>query len=249
MTPLAALLDLLAPQVPQAPGSAASTRRALAAVGPLPPRPRLADLGCGQGASALVFAGDTGGEVLALDALPEMVHATQSRAEAAGLKTLRAVVGDMAAPPIPPGSLDLLWSEGAAYAIGFEHALEVWRPLLKPGGAIALTELCWRVSEPPPQAAAFWSAAYPAMQHADACQRAFEAAGFRLLDRFFLPEEDWAAYYTPIATRLPAFRDTHADDPVAIGVADEMAAEIEAWRCDGEAWGYLFLIGRRADRP
>jgi len=237
------LVELLSGQVPQGPGSPASTRRALAAVGPLPPRPSVADIGCGRGASALVLARATGGHVLALDRLPEMVAATRSRAEEAGLD-VEAVVGDMAAPPIPPGTLDLLWSEGAAYSIGFAEALRAWRPLLREGGFIGVSELCWRTSDVPADAAAYWAEGYPGMVGADACGAQLADARFTELHRFFLPDSDWAAYYEPIAAALPTFREAHIGDAVAAQVADEMEAEVAAWSRWGHLYGYLFLVGR-----
>lgn len=42
----------------QGPGSDATSRRLLALAGPLPARPRVLDLGCGPGRSALLLAAD-----------------------------------------------------------------------------------------------------------------------------------------------------------------------------------------------
>jgi len=39
--------------------------------------------------------------------------------------------------------LDLLWSEGAIYNIGFERGVSEWRRFLKPGGTIAVSEASW----------------------------------------------------------------------------------------------------------
>lgn len=40
---------------------------------------------------------------------------------------ITAVVGDMTKPPVEPGSVDLVWCEGAAYMLGVGPALETWR--------------------------------------------------------------------------------------------------------------------------
>lgn len=239
------LLDFLAGQVPQAPGSEASTRRALAALGPLPERPRVADLGCGRGASALVLAEATGGEVLAVDLLPQMVAAVRERAEEAGLERLRAVEGDMLRPPVEPGSLELIWSEGAAYSVGVSEALEAWHPLLVPGGGLVLSELVWRAELPSEEARAFWAQGYPGMGSAADFLALVEARGFRLLESFFLPESDWAAYYEPQAARLEGWLEAHPG-PTAAAVAEEMAGEIPAWRRFGDQVGYLVAVARRA---
>jgi SAM-dependent methyltransferase len=239
------LVALLSGQVQQAPGSRGATLRALEALRPLPPRPQIVELGCGRGASALILAEATDGEVLAIDLLPEMAAATAARAPAGGGGGgVRAAVGDMADPSVAPGSADLIWSEGAAYSVGFERALAAWRPLLKPGGGVAVSELCWRAEAPSAEAAAYWEAAYPGMRSARGCREVFEAAGYRLVTSFFLPREAWAAYYEPLAGRLEGFLAAHEGDPVAAAVVAEMAAEIDAWRRWGEEYGYLFLVGR-----
>jgi SAM-dependent methyltransferase len=237
------LVELLSKQVPQAPGSPSSTRRALAAVGALPSSPSVADLGCGRGASALVLAEAFGSRVLAVDLSPEMVASTRLRAASAGLD-VEAVVGDMTRPPVAPGSLDLLWSEGAAYSVGFAKALRAWRPLVRQGGCIGVSELCWRTDTVPSDAAAYWARGYPDMADADACGALLSSAGFDEVCRFFLPDSDWSAYYEPIAAALPAFREAHAGDAVAAAVADELQAEVEAWRGWGHLYGYVFLVGR-----
>ena len=74
-----------------------------------------------------------------------------------------ARVGDMLAPGVEPASLDLIWCEGAAYAVGVERALAAWRPLLRPDGFVVFSECCWIASGPPAECAAFWADAYPAM--------------------------------------------------------------------------------------
>src|SRR5262249_50445732 len=62
-----------------------------------------------------------------------------------------------------PGSVDLLWSEGAIYILGWIEGLTRWRPLLRNGGAMALTECTWLTDARPAEAAAFWREGYPAM--------------------------------------------------------------------------------------
>ncbi|NJN64772.1 MAG: hypothetical protein HC882_07760 [Acidobacteria bacterium] len=61
------------------------------------------------------------------------------------ITTVAADMGDV-------GSLgtgfDVIWAEGSAYSIGFETALRRWRPLLRPGGCLVVTELVWFVGEP-----------------------------------------------------------------------------------------------------
>lgn len=240
------LVALLSRQVHQAPGSEASTRRALAGLGPLPARPRIADLGCGRGASALVLAEATGGHVLAVDQLPGMVEAVRAGAARRGLADrVDAQVGDMASPPVPPGSLDLVWSEGAAYAIGLETALAAWHPLLCDGGGLGITELCFIDDVPDGEAVAAWRAEYPAMRSAAGVREAVEAAGFVVVDSFLLPEADWEAYYGGLDAAAAAHLAAHPGDPVAAEVVAGMQAEASLWRRWRSQVGYLFVVARK----
>jgi SAM-dependent methyltransferase len=68
----------------QGPGSDATTRRLLGLAGPLPPRPRVLDIGCGPGRASLLLAQEAGAEVTALDLhqpfLDELTRAAAARA-------------------------------------------------------------------------------------------------------------------------------------------------------------------------
>ena len=44
--------------------------------------------------------------------------------------------------PFQDEELDLIWSEGAIYNIGFERGMNEWNRFLKKGGFIAVTDLC-----------------------------------------------------------------------------------------------------------
>ena len=87
-------------------------------------------------------------------------------------------------PDVEPGSVDLIWCEGAIYIAGFEIALRMWRHLLVPGGHIAVTEACWMRPDPPPDCAAFWAQEYPAIRDAPALLSVIERCGYETVDRF-----------------------------------------------------------------
>jgi SAM-dependent methyltransferase len=237
----------------QAPGGAEFTRRALELVGELPARPRIVDFGCGPGAHTLdLLEALPDSEVVALDLLPALLDELRDRAGARGVRDrLTVLEGDMAAPPpqVQSGGFDLVWSEGAAYSIGFDAALEAWRGLLVPGGGIAVSELTWTAPAAaiPEAARAFWAEEYPAMR-ADAANRAaFAARGYALTGSFALPASAWwAPYYTPLRDRLPAFEAAHAGDPAARAVAEETRREIENFERYGDTFAYVFYVGRRS---
>jgi SAM-dependent methyltransferase len=240
---IALLIDLHLGLDRLGPGTDALTRAALARCAGLPPRPQIADLGCGAGASALVLAEATGGELLAIDRVPAFVDHLRRRACARGLEgRVRAEVADMAAPPIAPGSLDLIWSEGAAYFLGVEGALRAWGPLLRPGGWLSFTELCWTLPDgeaPPAACAAFWAEGYPAM--GTPAQHLATAAdlGWAALDPEVLPPAAWAAYHGPLEARLGPWAAARAGDPVAQQIAGATRAEIALVRAHPGAFSYV----------
>jgi serine/threonine-protein kinase HipA len=89
------------------------------------------DLGCGSGRPSLVLAETLGARVLAIDLHQPLLDRLSARARAQGLADLIEVrCADIGALDLAPGSVDLLWSEGAIYLLGFEVGLTRWRPLL-----------------------------------------------------------------------------------------------------------------------
>ncbi len=59
-------------------------------------------------------------EIVAVDLFPEFLEVLQSRAQEAGLTgRIETLAASMDALPFEPESLDLIWSEGAIYNLGF----------------------------------------------------------------------------------------------------------------------------------
>ncbi len=163
MEAVAPLLRLFQGASRRGPGSEASTRRALALC-PLPARPVVADLGCGSGASTLVLARSLQVPVLALDADGTSLDDLWEAARSQGLLSLiQPRTGDMAAPGLAPESLDLLWSEGAIAHIGWSTGLREWKPFLRPGGVLAVTDATWFEADPPAEARQAWEQWYSGM--------------------------------------------------------------------------------------
>ncbi|MFF5447736.1 bifunctional class I SAM-dependent methyltransferase/N-acetyltransferase [Streptomyces sp. NPDC012888] len=225
----------------QGPGSDATTRHLLSLCGPLPERPRVLDLGCGPGRSALLLAAETGGEVTAVDLHQEFLDELRAAAAARGLDgRVRAVAADMGDLPFEDGSFDLVWAESSAYAIGFDTALARWKRLLAPGGTLVLTECEWTAAEPSAGARAFWDRHYP-LRGGARNLAAVQEAGYRVLGVFPQPESDWAEYYGPLRERADAA------DPTAPGMAAALAAtreEIAVRERHGHEYGYTGWVLR-----
>ena len=232
----------------QGPGSDACTREALGRLPPLPPAPRVLDLGCGAGRQTLVLAEALQTRVLAVDLHQPFLDQLHASAQARGLSHLIetrgadfGALGD--APDLAPGSVDLLWSEGAIYLLGFEAGLRLWRPLLAPGGLAAITECSWLGEARSEEITAFWREAYPAIASVADNRARAERAGFEVCDWFALPPSAWwDDYYTPLMQRIQELAPK-ADSTLAAIIA-ETEREIDLYRRYHEAYGYVFYLMR-----
>ena len=228
----------------QGPGSDACTCEALRRLPPLPAAPRVLDLGCGAGASTLVLAATLRTRVIAVDMHQPFLDQLRATAQTRGLAPLiEPRCADMRAPGVPPGSVDLLWCEGALYLLGFEQGLRLWRPLLAPGGHLAVTECSWLCAEPPAEAAAFFAAGYPGMAGIAANLERARSAGFDPLDHFTLPPAAWwDEFYAPLQERMAQLAPDA--DPALAAVIDDTRREIDLYRRHGDSYGYVFYLLR-----
>ena len=141
------------------------------------------------------------------------------------------------------GSFDLIWCEGAIYNVGVEAGLRDWRRLLRRNGHVAMTEVCWRKPEPPPECAAFWNREYPAIRDPAALLEAATACGYETVGHFPLPASAWwDDYYRPLQDNVTAFRERHRNEPDAQELANQCQHEIDIWHAHSEFYGYEFVV-------
>ncbi len=228
----------------QGPGSPESTRRAWSLIPTFGPSGHVLDIGCGTGAQTLVLAEVTQARIVAVDAHPPFVEELNARAAQLGLGArVRAHVGDMARLEYPSGSFDVVWSEGAAYVMGVDAALDTWKRLLVPGGHLALSELCWLTPEPPPECLAFFAGEYPAMRDVPATLAAVDRADYRRVGHFTLPASAWwDDYYEPLGSNVREFKARHGDDPLALAIAGQTEREIEVFTRYSGSYRYVFFV-------
>lgn len=225
-----------------APGTVGSTMRALRLLGRLPRRPRVIDLGCGAGSSAIPLARRLKGDVVAVDAHAPFLEILKTRAAEAGVAELiHPIHADFSQLEVK-GSYDLLWAEGSAYVLGFEEALTLWRPLLTPDGRAAITELSWLVPNPSEEVREYWSSVYPKMGSVESNKAAAARAGWRMIEHFSLPPSDWQAYYRPLKKRLLALRREGVESAERSIVLEETEREIGIYEQHGDEFGYVFYL-------
>jgi SAM-dependent methyltransferase len=213
----------------------------------LPSAPDILDIGCGSGASSLVLASATNGRIIASDLFAGFLGQLRERAATTGqARRIQTVAADMQRLPFRDGSFDLIWSEGAAYVMGFDAALAAWRPLAGAGGYLVVSELSWFRPAPPAEIRDYWDVHYPVMRRVENNLAAAERAGWNPVGGFHLPAAAWDRYLAPLALRLPVFRRLHAGDPDARAVADMTEQEIALMRRYADVCGYELFVFRRS---
>ena len=207
----------------------------------------VADIGCGTGSQTAVIARQPGVDrIVAVDFIGEFLDTAQSRFAGAGLKaeTLQA---DMGALPFEPESFNVIWSEGAAYNIGFANAAQCWNPFLKAGGFLAVTELSWLTDNNRPQPLQdYWATNYPDIDGVANNIARLEAAGYKLISHFTLPAHCWTDnYYRPMQAALEPFLARWNYSPEAQAFAESVNKEISVYEEYGGLYGYEFYIAMK----
>jgi SAM-dependent methyltransferase len=235
---LTLLFELFEKTERQGPGSVETTRRALRLLPDSLRVERVLDLGCGTGGSTMVLAEETGAHVTAVDIHQPFLATLRARAEERDLADrITTVIADMGDATSFGAGFDLIWAEGSAYSIGFESALQRWRPLLRPTGCLVVTELVWLVSEPAERARAFFASEYPDMRDEATCIDQTRCARYEVLGSFRLPADDWYAYYAGLEAPLRDAISRRGELEIYAATRLERAI----YETCGDDYGYLCL--------
>jgi SAM-dependent methyltransferase len=205
----------------------------------------IVDAGCGTGRQTIVLVQELDALVHAVDSYDPFLHDLTRRAAAAGAdRLIRTHCMNMQDIPAVFPRIDLLWSEGAAYNIGFANALATWATAIKPGGFAVVSELCWLRNDVPDVAREFFTTAYPDMQTVLHNSRVADRAGYNLLNTYTLPDAAWVeGYYDVLLPRAQTLLD-HNDAAVK-AFASETLKEIEVFGQADGSYGYVFYLLQR----
>lgn len=239
------LIDLHKAGSRQGPGGAEETKLAISLSGlqdrsePL----KIADIGCGTGASTLVLAESLNAEITAIDLFPEFLSVLEQKAAKRGIaKKIHTQSCSMDDLPFQDKSFDAIWSEGAIYLMGFEKGVSYLKGFLKPGGILALSEITWLTNRRPEALTSCWTEQYPEIGTASEKIRILEEQGFTVRGYFPLPERCWLEnYYGPLQEHFESFLARH-DSEEAQSLITAEKEEIALYSKYSSFYSYGFYI-------
>lgn len=231
----------------QGPGSPEVTKQALAFIDNLTEKSKIADIGSGTGGQTITLAQNAPGNITAVDLFPDFIDKLNRNAEDAGLAgRIKGIVGNMDNLPFAEEELDLIWSEGAIYNIGFQRGLNEWKKFVKPGGYMAVSEVSWLTPQRPTEIEEFWNDAYPEIDTIPVKTEQMQGAGFVPVAHFILPVGSWTEhFYAPQHAVREEFLKKHAGNGFAADFIANQRHEESLFNKYNDYYGYVFYIGQK----
>jgi ubiquinone/menaquinone biosynthesis C-methylase UbiE len=231
----------------QGPGSPEITIKALSFIDNLTNESRIADIGCGTGGQTMVLAQNAPGHITGIDLFPAFINLFNSNAGKLNLQNrVRSIVGSMDNLPFQDKELDMIWSEGAIYNIGFERGLNEWRKFLKTGGYISVSEVSWFTEKRPSEIDEFWQDAYPEIDTIPNKVAQMQKTGYIPVATFILPENCWTEhFYAPQVSAQEAFLKKNAGNKTAEEFIANQRHETQLYYKYKAYYGYVFYIGKK----
>ena len=244
------LIDLHKGATRQGPGGDAETEKAIGVAGIDRDMPsKIADIGCGTGASTLTLARLLNAKITAVDFLQDFIDVLTVRAQSEDVEgKITPLCASMGQLPFEDEEFDVIWSEGAIYNIGFEKGIADWKRYLKPGGLLIASEITWLTKSRPSELQNHWDNEYPEIDTASAKIKALEENGYTPIGYFVLPEHCWLDnYYEPMHKDFNAFLNRHGNSEEARGIVDAERYEIELYEKYKAYFSYGVYIARKSN--
>lgn len=231
----------------QGPGSPEVTMKALSFIDQLTSESQIADIGCGTGGQTMVLAHNTPGLITGVDLFPIFIDLFNRNAAKLNLQDrVKGIVESMDKLSFQKEELDLIWSEGSIYNIGFERGLNEWRKFIKTGGYIAVSEASWFTEKRPSEIEVFWQDAYPEIDTISNKLAQMQKAGYTPVASFILPEKCWTEhFYDPQVQVQEAFLKKFAGNKMAEDFISNQRHETQLYYKYKEHYGYVFYIGKK----
>ncbi len=231
----------------QGPGSPETTKKALSFIENLTDKSQIVDLGCGTGGQTMILAQNTVGKIRGYDIFPRFINMFNENTNKQNFQNrVEGFIGSMDDLPFNDEELDLIWSEGAIYNIGFERGLKEWRKYLKKDGYIAVTEASWFTNDRPKEIHEFWMDAYPGIDTIPNKIMQMQNAGYIPVASFILPDSCWLDdFYAPQIKAQEDFLTKYKGNIPAEEFIANQRHEEGLYRKYKAYYGYVFYIGKK----
>ena len=231
----------------QGPGSSETTIKALGFIDNLSEKSCIADIGCGTGGQTMVLAQHTVGTIVGIDLFPAMIDKFNENARKANLHNrVKGNIGSMDNLNFKNEELDMIWSEGAIYNIGFDRGLKEWNKYLKCGGYIAVTDATWFTENRPDEITDFWLEAYKEIDTIPNNMLKMQKAGYIPKASFIIPENCWTEnFYVPQVPLQEYFLEKHTGNKSVEGFIANQRHEAKMYEKYRKYYGYVFYIGKK----
>ena len=231
----------------QGPGSPEMTMKALGFLENLNHVSQILDLGCGTGGQTMLIAQNTIGNITGVDICPDFIDIFNNNARKLNFQErVKGVVGSMENLTFAKEDFDLIWSEGAIDAIGFEKGFTYWHGFLKKNGFIAVTCPSWLTDKRPAEIEKFWSDAGSELDTIEQNVSIMQNTGYRLVTTFTLPENCWTDnYFIPREAAEKALLKKYPGNKTVETYIEDEKYEAELYSKYKQYYGYVFYIGKK----
>ena len=228
-------------------GSTEITLKALSFIENVGDISKAADMGCGTGGQTMVLAQHISGNIIGMDNFPEFIDVFNENAKKLDLhERVIGIVGSMDNISFQKEEFDLIWSEGAIDAIGFDKGLNYWNGFLKKNGCIAVTCPSWITEEHPCEVEKFWTDAGSRIDTIDHNISIMQKAGYGFVAAFTIPESCWMDnYFIPREAEEKAYFEKHRRNETIEAFMESDKHEVELYKNFKQYYGYVFYIGKK----
>jgi ubiquinone/menaquinone biosynthesis C-methylase UbiE len=220
------------------PGSDAITSKILRQIKLKALEPEIANLVCGTGVQAMLLAKEyKNSHITAVEEDALYFSSINAKAKKNRVQDkIITLLSPLTELPFEEESLDLILSEGAFEELDFGKRLLHWRKYIKPGGYLAMSELCLLTDrELPGELHDYFHDAYldRELETIDYHIAQAKESGFKLHTRLILPDDCWFAYFDSMKEGMGKLFGTDMDE------------ELQFYLNYKEYFAYVYFVLRR----
>lgn len=212
---------------------------------------KVADIGCGTGASTLVLSRLLNAQITAVDLFRGFLGVLNEKARNLGVsERVKIICAKMENLPFKESEYDVIWAEGAIYNMGFEKGVSEWSRYLKLGGLLVVSEITWLTASRPTELQEHWEREYPEIDTASSKMELLERYGYSPIGYFVLPEHCWLEnYYRPMEQRFEQFLKRNKNSQEARGIVEAEKQEIDLYQKYHDYYSYGVYIATKVGEP